>query len=132
MMRAIIIGTGLSLGITIVGIGVVAKVMDAELAKRPPIAIIDYRPIAAAVTAGEAPATILPYLSEIKRRAAAYRDAGYVVINAASIVAAPADVFVPPPADLPKAWLDQGGDDKREAAGALNPDGDITKPGSEP
>ncbi len=106
-MRAMIIGTGLSLGITIVGIGVIAKVMDAELAKRPPIAIIDYRPIAAAIAAGEAPAAIQPYLSEIKRRAAAYRDAGYVVINAASIEAAPADVFVPPPADLPKAWLDQ-------------------------
>ena len=41
--------------------------------------------IAAAVAAGEAPAAIQPYLSEIKRRAAAYRDAGYVVINAASI-----------------------------------------------
>jgi hypothetical protein len=41
MMRAMIIGTGLSMGITIVGIGVVAKVMDAELAKRPPNANID-------------------------------------------------------------------------------------------
>ncbi|NJO39077.1 MAG: hypothetical protein HC871_17615 [Rhizobiales bacterium] len=107
MMRAIIIGTGLCLAITIVGIGVVASIMEAELAKRPPIVIIDYRPIATAVAAGEAPAAIQPYLSEIKRRAAAYRDAGYVVINAASIEAAPADVFVPTPDDLPKAWLDQ-------------------------
>ena len=106
-MRAIIVGTGVSLAVTVVGIGIVARVMDAELAKRPPIAIIDYRPIATAVAAGEAPASIQPYLSEIKRRAAAYRDAGYVVINAASIEAAPADVFVPTPDDLPKAWLDR-------------------------
>jgi uncharacterized protein YneF (UPF0154 family) len=114
-MRAIIIGTGVFLAVTVVGIGIVARVMDAEFAKRPPIAIIDYRPIATAVAAGEAPAAIQPYLSEIKRRAVAYRKAGYVVINAASIEAAPADVFVPTPDDLPKAWLDQqvrdGGDE---------------------
>jgi hypothetical protein len=114
MMRAIIIGTGLCLAVPIVGIGVVAKVMDAELAKRPPIVIIDYRPIATAVAAGEAPAAIQPYLREIKRRAAAYRDAGYVVINAASIAAAPADVFVPTPDDLPKAWLDRQIGDRGE------------------
>ena len=122
MMRAIIVGTGVSLAVTVVGIGIVARVMDAELAKRPPLAIIDYRPIATAVAAGEAPATIQPYLSEIKRRAAAYQDAGYVVINAASIEAAPADVFVPRPADLPKAWLDQqvgdGGDETVDTEGA--------------
>ncbi|MEZ5936220.1 MAG: hypothetical protein R3F54_30830 [Alphaproteobacteria bacterium] len=100
-----IIGTGLCLGFTIVGIGIVARVMDAELARRPPIAIIDYRPIATAVAAGEAPAAIQPYLSEIKRRAAAYREAGYVVINAASIEAAPADVFVPRPPICPKPGL---------------------------
>jgi hypothetical protein len=131
-MRGTIIGIGVSLAFTIVGIGIVARVMEAELAKRPPIAIVDYGPIAAAVAAGEAPAAIQPYLSEIKRRAAAYRDAGYVVINAASIEAAPADVFVPTPDDLPKAWLGQGGDDKREATGALNAEVEATMPGSEP
>lgn len=97
--------------------------MDAELAKRPPIAIVDYRPFAAAVTAGEAPAAIQPYLGEIKRRAAAYREAGYVVINAVSIEGAPADVFVPAPADLPKAWLDRGGADRRDATAGPYSDG---------
>lgn len=75
-----------------------------ELAKRPPIAIVDYSPIANAVSLGMPLDKIQPYLRETKRRAQAYQAAGYIVINAASVDAAPDDVFVPPLDDLPDAW----------------------------
>ena len=63
---------------------------------------------------------IQPYVREIKRRAAAYQAAGFIVINGASIDAAPDEVFVPPLDDLPEAW--------REAASAapkMSPEADM-------
>ena len=78
------------------------------------------------MNAGEKPVAVQPYLVEFKRRAAAYRKAGYVVINAASVDAAPDDVYIPPPDDLPKAWqtmpasdagdlMDAGSDRQKDA-----------------
>lgn len=80
--------------------------LENQLATRPPIAVIDYGPIAKALALGTPAKDIQPFLSATKRRAAAYQEAGYVVINSASIDAAPEDVFVPPLDDLPEAWLD--------------------------
>ena len=103
-MRTMLISLGISLAVTAVAGTVGIWAVQNELAERPPIAIVDYGPLAAALNAGEAPAAVQPYLAEFKRRAAAYRKAGYVVINAASVDAAPDDVYIPPPDDLPKVW----------------------------
>ncbi len=103
-MRVVLTSLGISIAVAaIVGVAGVWAVQD-ELAKRPPIAIVDYGPIVNALDAGEQPSAIEPYLLAIKRRSAAYEKAGYVVINAASVDAAPNDVYVPPPDDLPQAW----------------------------
>ena len=75
-----------------------------ELALRPPIAVIDYSPIANAVSLGVPLHQIQPYLHETRRRARAYQAAGFIVINAASVDAAPDEAFVPPLDDLPEAW----------------------------
>ncbi len=80
--------------------------LENQLATRPPIAVIDYEPIANALALGASTNDIQPFLSAIKRRAAAYQEAGYVVINSASIDAAPEDVFVPALDNLPEAWLE--------------------------
>ena len=110
MNRTILTSLAISLGTTAVAAGVGAWFIRNELAMRPPIAVIDYGPIANAVSLGVPLDQIQPYLREIKRRASAYQTAGFVVINAASVDAAPDEVFVPPLDDLPEAW--------REAASA--------------
>ena len=103
-MRTMLTSLGISLLVTAVAGTVGVWAVRNELAERPPIAIVDYGPLAAALNGGEKPAAVQPYLAEFKRRAVAYRKAGYVVINAASVDAAPDDVYIPPPDDLPKAW----------------------------
>lgn len=103
-MRMIATSLAISLGTTAIATAVGTWIIRNELATRPPIAIVDYSPIANAVSLGVPLDKIQPYLSETKRRAHAYQAAGYVVINAASVDAAPDDVFVPALDDLPEAW----------------------------
>lgn len=103
-MRMILTSLGISLLVTAIAAAAGVRAVQYELAERPPIAIVDYGPIVAAMGAGESPTTIQSYLIEIRRRAAVYEKAGFVVINAASVDAAPDDVYIPPPDDLPKAW----------------------------
>ena len=110
MRRIILTSLTVSLGITVVAAAAGVWLIRSELAIRPPIAVIDYSPIANAVSLGVPLEQIQPFLRETKRRAAAYQAAGFIVINAASIDAAPDEVFVPPLDDLPEAW--------REAASA--------------
>ena len=110
MKRIILSSLAVSLGTTAVAAAAGVWFVRSELAIRPPIAVIDYSPIANAVSLGVPLDQIQPYLREIKRRAAAYQAAGFIVINAASVDAAPDEVFVPPLDDLPEAW--------REAASA--------------
>ena len=98
---------GISLAVTAIAGGMVGwsiGVIQDELAERPPIAILDYAPLVNGMSAGEKPAVIETYLAEFKRRASAYENAGFVVINAASVVAAPDYIYVPLPEDLPKTW----------------------------
>lgn len=111
MKRIIFTAFAISLGTTAVTAAAGAWLIRNELATRPPIAVIDYSPIANAVSLGVPLDQIQPFLREIKRRASAYQAAGFIVINAASIDAAPDEVFVPPLDDLPEAW--------REAASAV-------------
>ena len=105
MKRLILTSLAISLAATVMTAGVGAWFIRNELAIRPPIAVIDYGPIANAVSLGVALDQIQPYLRETKRRASAYQAAGFIVINAASVDAAPDEVFVPPLDDLPEAWL---------------------------
>jgi len=103
-MRTMLTSLGINLAVTAVAGTVGVWTVQNELARRPPVAIVDYGPLVDALNAGEKPVAVQPYLVEFKRRARAYRKAGYVVINAASVEAAPDDVYIPPPDDLPKAW----------------------------
>ena len=104
MMRMLALSLAISLGTTTVAAAVATWLIREELATRPPIAIIDYGPIGNAVSLGVPPDKIQPYFAEIKRRSQAYRAAGYIVINAASVDAAPDEIFVPPLDDVPEAW----------------------------
>ena len=103
-MRLIATSLAISLGTTSIAAAVATWLIREELATRPPIAIIDYGLIGNAVSLGVPPETIQPYFAEIKRRAHAYEAAGYIVINAASVDAAPDEMFVPPLDDVPEAW----------------------------
>lgn len=103
-MRTIVTSLAISLSMTLIAATAGTWVIRDELAIRPPIAIVDYSPIANAVALGVPLDKIQPYLGETKRRAQAYQAAGYIVINAASVDAAPDDVFVLPLNDLPNAW----------------------------
>ena len=105
MNHIILVSLAISLGTTAVAVGVGAWFIRNELAMRPPIAVIDYGPIANAVSLGVPLDQIQPYLRETKQRASAYQAAGFIVINAASVDAAPDEIFVPPLDDLPEAWL---------------------------
>ncbi len=76
------------------------EALKAELDARPPVAVVDYAPVAAAVADGRAPEEIEPLFRALKERAAALREDGYLVLNRAAIDGAP-DAFVvrvdPPP-----------------------------------
>jgi len=102
-MRLIATSLAISLGTTSIAAAVATWLIREELATRPPMAIVDYGVIGNAVSLGVPPETIQPYFAEIKRRAQAYEAAGYIVINAASVDAAPDEMFVPP-LDVPEAW----------------------------
>jgi hypothetical protein len=103
-MRMIVLSIATSLATSAIAPTIAVWLVREELALRPPIAIVDYGPIGTAVSLGESPDKIKPYFAEIKRRTQAYKAAGYIVINAASVDAAPAEIFLPPLDDIPDAW----------------------------
>lgn len=65
------------------------EALEADLAVRPPIAVVDYGSIQAALVAGASPADLQPAFAEVKSLAAAYGREGYLVINRAALEAAP-------------------------------------------
>ena len=121
-MRMIVISIATSLATTAIAATIAIWLIREELALRPPIAIVDYGPIGNAVALGESPDKIQPYFAEIKRRAQAYEAAGYIVINAASVDAAPDEIFVPPLDDVPDAWRTPSVDPKNAAIPDLSTD----------
>jgi hypothetical protein len=125
MKHIIVTSLAVSLGTTALAVAAGTWLIRNELAIRPPIAVIDYGPIANAVSLGVPLDQIQPYLRETKRRASAYQAAGFIVINAASVDAAPDEVFVPPLDDLPEAWLEAA-----SAASKMSPAPDM-KSGAE-
>ena len=104
MIQGIIKTTVISFAVSAISTACGLYIVQNELANRPPLAIVDYSPIANAVNAGVQPETVQPFLAEYRRRAKIYREAGYIVLNGASIDAAPAEMFVPTPEDLPDDW----------------------------
>jgi hypothetical protein len=65
------------------------RALDEGLAARPPIAVIDYAALGAAVAAGQAPEQIEPLFVAMKARSAALGAQGVLVINRAAVDAAP-------------------------------------------
>ena len=123
-MRPFVTSLIISLGTTAITAATATWLVREELAARPPIAIVDYSPIGNAVSLGVPPETIQPYFTEIKRRVQAYEAAGYIVINAASVDAAPDEMFVPPLDDVPDAWRSPSVDPKDTAKSRFSTDGE--------
>lgn len=127
-MRQFLQTLAISLATVSIGMGVGFWFVQNQLATRPSIAVIDYGPIANAIALGISPDEIQPYLSATKTRVTAYQDAGYVVINNASIDAAPEDVYVPPLGDIPEAWLEPSvAPASTSAADIGTPTGEVSK-----
>jgi hypothetical protein len=68
------------------------RTLDEGLAARPPIAVIDYAAVGAAVAAGQAPEAIEPLFTALKTRSAALGAEGVLVINRAAVDAAPPQI----------------------------------------
>jgi hypothetical protein len=68
------------------------RALDEGLAARPPIAVIDYAAVGAAVAAGQAPEAIEPLFTALKTRSAALGAEGVLVINRAAVDAAPPQI----------------------------------------
>ena len=82
--------------------------LEAGLATRPPLVVLDYTPVATALAEGAPPQEIQPHFAELKRRAAVFRRAGYLVLNAAAVDSAPDHARVPTPA-TPVTWTPSPG-----------------------
>jgi hypothetical protein len=86
--------------------GATIDALRAELDARPPVAVIDYAPVATAVAEGVAPEAIEPLFRAIKERSEALRAEGFLVLNRAAIDGAPEALVVrvdPPPAAMARA-----------------------------
>lgn len=86
--------------------GATIDALRAELDARPPVAVIDYAPVAAAVAEGVAPEAIEPLFRAIKERSETLRAEGFLVLNRAAIDGAPEALVVrvdPPPAAVARA-----------------------------
>jgi hypothetical protein len=68
------------------------RALDEGLAMRPPIAVIDYAAVGAAVAAGQAPEAIEPLFTALKTRSAALGAEGVLVINRAAVDAVPPQI----------------------------------------
>lgn len=97
--------------------GYAIEALQHELAARPPVAVIDYAPITAAIAEGRTPEEIEPLFRRLKAMSETLQAAGFVVLNRTAVDAAPAALVVsvdaltprtgpassPPPQALPPA-----------------------------
>ena len=67
------------------------------LVMRPPLVAVDYRPILQQLADGKDAAALAPEFAAYKARAAAFRRAGYLVFNRATLEAIPDALLIPPP-----------------------------------
>ena len=67
------------------------------LVMRPPLVAVDYRPILQQLAGGQDAAALAPEFAAYKARAAAFRRAGYLVFNRATLEAIPDALLIPPP-----------------------------------
>ncbi len=67
------------------------------LVMRPPLVAVDYRPILQQLAGGKDAAALAPEFAAYKARAAAFRRAGYLVFNRATLEAIPDALLIPPP-----------------------------------
>lgn len=68
--------------------------LEAELASRPQIAIVDYSKLTSALAAGVSPLEMKPAFDNLKARANAFAGEGWLVINRASLEAAPEELII--------------------------------------
>jgi hypothetical protein len=83
-------------GAAFIRFGVLDRVdrLEAALAQRPPVAVIDYGAIQEALAAGATPAELHGSFAAVKERAAALRARGFLVINRAAVETAPEALVV--------------------------------------
>lgn len=92
LMGAIVLGFGYLAWAQGSAIEDLRRALDEGLAVRPPIAIIDYAAVGAAVAAGQAPEAIEPLFTALRTRSAALGAEGVLVINRAAVDAAPPQI----------------------------------------
>lgn len=63
--------------------------LEAALKARPPLAVVDYAAVSKAIAAGAGPEAVEPVFVSIKERAARLGEAGFLVVNRASVESAP-------------------------------------------
>jgi hypothetical protein len=83
-------------GAAFIRLGVLDRVdrLEAALAQRPPVAVIDYGAIQEALAAGATPAELHGSFAAVKERAEALRARGFLVINRAAVETAPEALVV--------------------------------------
>lgn len=74
--------------------GYAIEALQSELGARPPIAVIDYAPITAAIAEGRTPEEIEPLFRRLKAMSDELRAAGFVVLNRTAVDAAPTALVV--------------------------------------
>lgn len=77
--------------------------LQAELTMRPPLIVMDYAPLAAALGQGTAPEILQAGFAAYKARAARFQEAGFLVLTRVAVEAMPEGMLIPPPEVLPAA-----------------------------
>lgn len=83
--------------------GYAIEALQSDLAARPPVAVIDYAPVTAAIAEGRAPEEIEPLFRRLKAMSDALRGDGFVVLNRTAVDAAPPALVVTVDALAPRA-----------------------------
>ena len=102
---AVTIGSALMLGPVLSGwfsYRLALAELDQALALRPPLAVVDYGPVAERLAAGTPARELAPVITTLKSQAGRLQTHGYLVLSGIAVEAAPAALLVhPDPARLP-------------------------------
>lgn len=69
--------------------------LTAEMTMRPPVVVVDYTPIAAALGRGADPAQLGAAFAQVKEHVARFERAGYLVLNRMALEAIPPEFLIP-------------------------------------
>ena len=125
---AVAIGTALVLGPALSGwlsYRLALAELDQALALRPPLAVVDYGPVAERLAAGTPARDLEPTVATLKSQAGRLQTHGYLVLSGIAVEAAPTALLVHsdparlPPLPAPSAPAIGSASDPAPAAGSL-------------